>query len=367
MPLLLREVVEMEKLKNAIKSYFSNGPKTMFIILLILLSSVMSIDAAKKTVIVSIDGKEKKFITFKKSFRDVLESNNIVLGPKDKAAPSLNTKLKKKDKIYIERAVNVTIAVDEQKLNIKTTEDTVDDVFETEGIEVDDMDKVLPSRDVPVKEGLNLVVKRIKAKIVEEKKPINFSTVVRKDENFEKGKTKVVKEGEKGEKVTATNIVYEDGKEVSRKVVNETITKKPVQKVVAVGTRIAIPVIISRGGSGLSKVKSLASAQTAASFIVRSTAYTAGYESTGKRPGDSGFGRTATGTIARRNPKGYSTVAVDPRVIPYGSKLYIEGYGYAIAEDTGGAIKGKKIDVFFNTVSQCMKWGVRKVRVYILK
>ena len=76
--------------------------------------------------------------------------------------------------------------------------------------------------------------------------------------------------------------------------------------------------------------------------------------------------RTASGTTVRRNPSGYSTLAVDPRVIPLGTKVYVEGYGYAIAEDTGGAIKGNKIDVYMNTVAECYNWGVRNVNVYIL-
>lgn len=58
---------------------------------------------------------------------------------------------------------------------------------------------------------------------------------------------------------------------------------------------------------------------------------------------------------------------MDPRVIPYGTKLYVEGYGYAIAEDTGGAIKGNKIDVYFNSAEECSNWGVRYVNVYLLK
>lgn len=77
-------------------------------------------------------------------------------------------------------------------------------------------------------------------------------------------------------------------------------------------------------------------------------------------------GITASGTPTRRERDGYSTIAVDPRVIPLGSRVYVEGYGYAIAEDTGGAIKGSIIDVFFSSESEAQSWGRRSVKVYIL-
>lgn len=99
---------------------------------------------------------------------------------------------------------------------------------------------------------------------------------------------------------------------------------------------------------------------------MRSTAYTASYADTGKRPGDEDFAITASGAKVKRNPNGYSTVAVDPRVIPLGTKLYVEGYGYAIAEDTGGAIKGNRIDLYFNTSKEVDNWGVKYLNVYVL-
>lgn len=72
-------------------------------------------------------------------------------------------------------------------------------------------------------------------------------------------------------------------------------------------------------------------------------------------------GHTASGTYVCPG-----TVAVDPRVIPLGTKLYVEGYGYATARDTGGAIRGNKIDVWFPSLSQCYQWGYRTVKVTIL-
>ena len=73
------------------------------------------------------------------------------------------------------------------------------------------------------------------------------------------------------------------------------------------------------------------------------------------------------GTPTVRNSNGYSTIAVDPRVIPLGSKVYVEGYGYALAVDTGGDIKGNRIDLFMLSEDEAMTWGRQPVRVYILK
>jgi 3D (Asp-Asp-Asp) domain-containing protein len=93
------------------------------------------------------------------------------------------------------------------------------------------------------------------------------------------------------------------------------------------------------------------------------TAYTAGPESTGKSPGHPAYGITSTGTRATEG----RTIAVDPRVIPYGTKVYIEGVGIRIAEDTGGAIKNNRIDVYMDNLREAINFGVKKnVRVYIL-
>ena len=70
--------------------------------------------------------------------------------------------------------------------------------------------------------------------------------------------------------------------------------------------------------------------------------------------------RTATGTWPSRG-----TVAVDPRVIPTGTKLWVEGYGEAVAADTGGAIIGNRIDLYMDSKDECLQWGRRKVEVQI--
>lgn len=79
-----------------------------------------------------------------------------------------------------------------------------------------------------------------------------------------------------------------------------------------------------------------------------------------------GHGITAMGLKPIRDPNGISTIAVDPDVIPLGSKVYVSGYGVAIASDTGGAIQGNIIDVFLNSYEECVSWGRRQVTVQIL-
>lgn len=90
-----------------------------------------------------------------------------------------------------------------------------------------------------------------------------------------------------------------------------------------------------------------------ATYTMEATAYT----------GDT---TTATGVTPVRNPEGLSTIAVDPSIIPLGSKVYIPGYGEAIAADTGGAIKGHRIDLFLNSENECNNWGRQNVTLYVL-
>ncbi|MFJ7648715.1 3D domain-containing protein [Lysinibacillus sp. NPDC097279] len=104
-------------------------------------------------------------------------------------------------------------------------------------------------------------------------------------------------------------------------------------------------------------VTSAPPSQDGQTYTMRATAYTAYCE------GCSGI--TANGTDIRSNPN-LKVIAVDPRVIPLGTKVWVEGYGEAVAADTGGAIKGNKIDVFIPSDGQARNWGVRTVTVKIL-
>lgn len=98
---------------------------------------------------------------------------------------------------------------------------------------------------------------------------------------------------------------------------------------------------------------------------VVATGYTAGVESTGKKPGHPQYGITYSGVKVRRDF--VSTIAADPSIFPIGTLLYIPGYGYGVVADTGSAIKGYKIDLYFDTISQVyQEWGKRSVEVEIV-
>lgn len=136
----------------------------------------------------------------------------------------------------------------------------------------------------------------------------------------------------------------------------ETVHQKPDRKVAAVSTPIVTSPPVEVPKVKEEKVE-VAETQVANELTVTATAYTA--YCTGCS------GTTAYGIDLRSNPN-QKVIAVDPRIIPLGTKVWVEGYGEAIAGDTGGAIKGHKIDVFIPSYDSAMEWGVKKVKVKVL-
>lgn len=345
----------MKNAKNNLKYYFSNGPKTIFVAVMLLTCITVTMFNMKKAISVIVDGKSIQVITLKSNVNQILKTNNIALGAKDQITVSLDSEVKDGDKIYIKKAVNVIVKVDGKELNIQTAENTVADMLKAENIVLNGEDKITPLKSDALKSGLQVQITRVNTDILQETKAINFATEFKNSNELNKGVKKVIQTGKVGLKVITSSVVYENGKEVSRNLVSEKIKSQPVKQIVALGT---IGVYSPSRGGDIQYTKKL---------YVRATAYDAGYNSTGKSPGDPGYGITCTGAVAERIPNGYSTIAVDPRVIPLGTKLYVEGYGYAIAEDIGGAIKGNHIDLFFDSSDEMWDWGSRSLNVYILK
>lgn len=258
----------------------------------------------------------------------------------------MNSQLVNKETISLKQAIPVQLIVGGNKISIESSENNVDSLLKSEGFTLNTLDKVTPSKDTKLTKDMKVEVIRVTVKTFTESTDIDYNTVVKTDSTLDNTKRIVKQDGEKGIHKTTTEVVYENNKEVSRKVTDNVISESPVDKIIVQGTYPVMPV--SRGGDKLPYTKVL---------DMRATAYS----------GTRGKTYTASGRAAIRDINGYSTIAVDPSVIPYGTKLFIPDYGFAIAADSGTAIIGNTIDVYFESYSESTKWAVKNVKVYILQ
>jgi uncharacterized protein YabE (DUF348 family) len=305
-----------------------------------------------KQVEIKVGDVTKKVWTTAGTVKELLADEKIEIGEHDKVNISLDEKVKKNLKVEIAPAFSLKVVVGGEEKDAWSTSTTVADFLKQQGITLAEQDRVEPNLGSTVKANDVINVVRVEkvTDVVEE--PKEFAVVTRKDSNLTKGKEKVVQAGQQGLIEKKYEVVKENGKEVSRKLVSEKTVKDSQDKIVNVGTKVLVAQV-SRGTSS-SKTSAPSGGKE---FYVSSTAYT------GSCNGCSGV--TATGINLRANP-GVKVIAVDPSVIPLGTKVYVEGYGYAVAADTGGAIRGNKIDVFFASKSEAYRWGRKQVKIKIL-
>jgi resuscitation-promoting factor RpfB len=300
---------------------------------------------AAKSIVLTRDNEQEKKWTTEETVGEFLKANSIEVKEHDQIKPALNTKITENMQVAYKSAFQVPLAVGAEQEKVWTTSTTVADLLKQHDVTLGELDRVEPGleREVTPKTIVSVIRVEKVTDVVEEE--VDYATVTKKDSSLTTGKQKVVEEGEKGQIEKSYEVVLENGKEVSRKLLKETTVKESSDRIVAVGTK---PVqTVSRNKSQTVKNE----------FYVTSTAYTASCT------GCSGI--TTTGVNLKANP-GAKVIAVDPNIIPLGTKVYVEGYGYAVAADTGGAIKGNKIDVFVPTKSQAYSWGRKTVRIKIL-
>jgi len=171
-------------------------------------------------------------------------------------------------------------------------------------------------------DDMELTLTSVTEKTVSTTKTVPYETVERTNNNLKSGESRVVQEGVNGTATVINKEIYHGTELVETVFVEEKVVTEPVDKIVEVGPENVIYTPYDAGCTGV----------------------------------------TATGMKAGRG-----VVAVDPKVIPLGSKVYVPGYGVAIAADTGGAIKGGRLDVCVDSVSEAYSWGVRNVTVYVLE
>jgi 3D (Asp-Asp-Asp) domain-containing protein len=238
--------------------------------------------------------------------------------------------------------VSVSVQCDGIVRETRTAQSTVGSVLKDLGIVVGPLDVVTPATYERPSEKITVV--RVKEELLEQVKVVPFDTVRTFSRLLRSGYVKTTCSGVNGEKTVRIRIRYEDGKEVNRTVIDSLMQKKPVNKVVCIGSQ---DLYSSRGG--FYRTKRILSMNASA------------YD-----PSPRSCGRYATGRTACGMRAGKGVVAVDPRVIRLGTKLYIPGYGFAIAGDKGSAIKGHKIDLGYNTYKEAIRFGRKRVDVHIL-
>lgn len=342
---------------------------------LIVACILLTFSTQYKRITVEVDGEKYSIGTFSKTYEEVLKNQDIHVNTYDETSIDLKSNIKNKANLVIERALPASISFDGKSITIYSTDKTVGQLLNNNKITLRENDFVTPLLDEKITSNMEIKITRVDKKIETRNEEIAFKIQEKEDNSITVGKEQVAQEGVKGKKEIKTEVTLENGVEVSREVVSDKVVLEPVNKVIAIGTKpieVPKPETAVKASSNIEIVESVETKPQVETQPVATAAAPSGNvlvcTATAYSPYDGGsyYDITASGAVATRDPNGYSTIAVDPTVIPLGTKVYVKGYGYAIAQDTGGLIKGHKIDVFFNTPQECFNWGVKTVEVTIL-
>lgn len=313
-------------------------------------------------VVIVNDGVKQKVNVAQGTVADALNSAKVILGTKQAVSPAPNTPLEENMIIKISDGANVTITADGKTRATVAPLGNIAQAIKETGCSIGREDVCNYDFGDLITEGIDIKLQRVTYQEVTESEEIPFDTVTKIDSDLDEGETRVETDGENGLKEITKRVRYVDGKESDTQIVSENVTKEPVDKVVLEGQpetaqTAGFEGLSSSGGSTF--VDENGNTVSFSRIITGSgTAYTAA-------PGAC----TATGVPAYQGG-----VAVNPNIIPYGTRLYIEAsdgsyvYGYATAVDTGGALMSGSaiVDLFYPTYDQCVNFGRRNVNIYVL-
>ena len=319
-------------MKKRNKKTFSIIRITLTIIALISMSGVGVMEKKKKTNSVDItlsNGYKLTVLTSKTKVSEILKENNIIVSSDEKVSPKENENISDENIIVISNKSKQEIQVAKvSESGIETTLDTLLKAYDD-------------------------IVEKIEVK--QEKIPYE---TIKKDvsDGAESTKNKVLQEGQEGIKEITYKIKYQNNTEIKRTKISEKVIKKPVDKIVQVRSKVTSRSSDSVRGESLPDTKVSSNSTEGKTKIYKITAYCSCAKCCGKTNGITASGRKA---------KAGRTIAA-PRGFKFGTKLSINGKTY-IVEDRGGAIKGNRIDLYVNSHSEALRWGVRYLPVKVLK
>lgn len=315
---------------------------------LIVVLSVSGFVWAQKDVTIVVDGRDIQMKTQASTVAALLEQAEIVVDDDDVVTPSLDSVIDSGATIVVRHSVPVVLDLSGSTVPIDVVGDTVADALIAAGADPASNPGVTPSAATPLRPGMTIHVPDVFVRVAQEEVTVAPPVVYRKDPSLPEGRREVVRTGVSGRAMKVYRMLVTNGTQGSPVLTAERTVQSPKARVIAVGT------------ASRSRNAAIASGKAGArppaggkKLRVETTAYSAAQKGLSDR--------TATGAKAVRG-----VIAVDPRVIPLGTKVFVPGYGYAVAADTGGDIKGNRIDLCFQTVAECFKWGRRTVTITII-
>lgn len=300
---------------------------------------------------------------------DAVKKAGITLTGAEEITPAPNTLLTPGMEIKVSAQCGATVTVGGETETMSVTSGTVEALLSDMGVELSEDDIVYPSLTDIIYDGIEIVVQRVEYKEETTVEAIEFGYVSEETSSLLTGTSKIKQYGIDGEKIVVSKNKYIDGELAETEVISEEVTIEPVDQIKLIGTGVPK----NQNNSSSSKPSQGSSVSNKAGTFTDASGNTVSY--TKKLTGSSTAYYAAEGAITATGvPVFQGGVAVNPDVIPYGSKLYIVSsdgsmvYGYATAVDTGGALMSGYVlvDVFYPTYNQCMNWGRRNVTVYVL-
>jgi len=259
----------------------------------------------------------------------------------DRVWPAADTRLTAGLHVFVQRATAVSFSVGGRRTaTVHTHSKTVAELLAEQGVKLAAGDSVTPGPAAALVNGMTVAVTVVRSVTEVEDASIPFQTIYRNDSSRLEGEYVELQVGINGYVHREYSVTYEDGVEVGRVLLSETVVQ-PDNRIIAQGTAVVAAAVAAPVGDP----------QCGVTLRVWATWYTAA---------SAGGGTTATGTAVRKG-----TVAVDPRVIPLGTRMYIPGYGYGVAEDTGGAVIGNIIDLGYG-VNDVKDWRSGWVAICVL-
>lgn len=322
-------------------------------------------------VTVTADGKVQTVTMTGGTVADALKQAKVRLGEEDTCNYGLDEPLFNRMNLRVSRMVQIRITADGQTKEYQVPTERVRAALSRCGIQVAETDRLNVRLSDMVKNGMAITVQRVRVEEEKQVEELDYTTRYEYTDSLYAGETEVSVPGEKGQRETVYSVTYIDGVEESRQKVSEAVTKKPVEEVVRTGTRQQLPSLAASPSLGSPAGTRLPSTGGAGTFV-DSMGNTVAYASkmTGECtaysiPG----GTTSVGLEAKRG-----IIAVNPDVIPYGTRMYVTSpdgsivYGYGVAGDTGGALLDGTViaDLCYDTVEECSIIGRRDMVLYLL-